>query len=80
VMLDGDAGSLQTVQRFWLRPGAAVRYVIAVQPPAALTELNGPGKITLKQSGIMLVYCESGTTVYYWSPRKRRFDSIVVRG
>lgn len=80
VMLDGDAASLQTVQRFWLRPGAAVRYVIAVQPPAALTELNGPGKVTLKQSGIMLVYCESGTTVYYWSQRKRRFDSIVVRG
>lgn len=80
VLLDGDAAALQIVQRFWLRPAAAVRYIIAVQPPAALTELNGPGKVTLKQPGIMLVYCEAATTVYYWSPRKRRFDSIVVRG
>lgn len=80
VMLDGDAATLQPVQHFWLRPAAAARYVIAVQPPAELTEFNGPGRVTLTQSGIMLVYCESGTTVYYWSPRKRRFDSMVVRG
>ena len=80
VMLDGDAAGIQTVQRFWLPPGSVARYVIAVQPPASLVEFNGPGKVTLKQPGIMLVYCDSATTVYYWSPRKRRFDSIVVRG
>jgi hypothetical protein len=80
VMLDGDAAGIQVVQRFWLPPASAARYVIAVQPPASLVEFNGPGKITLKQPGIMLVYCEAAATVYYWSPRKRRFDSIVVRG
>jgi hypothetical protein len=80
VMLDGDATSAQVVQRFWLPPASAARYAISVQPPASLVEFNGPGKVTLKQPGIMLVYCEAGMTVYYWSPRKRRFDSIVVRG
>lgn len=80
VILDGGVASPQIVQRFWLPPASAARYVITVQPPAALVEFNGPGKITLKQPGITLVYCEAAATVYYWSPRKRRFDSLVVRG
>jgi hypothetical protein len=70
----------QIVQQFWLPPALAARYLITVQPPAVLVEFNGPGKVTLRQPGIMLMYCQAAATVYYWSPRKRRFDSIVVGG
>jgi hypothetical protein len=66
------------MNRFQVAEGLASRHVIALQPPATLQESDGPRKVSLKHPGIAWVYCEAGVRVYYWSPRKGAFDSIVT--
>jgi hypothetical protein len=68
------------MNRFRVAEGLASRHVITLQPPATLQESDGPRKVSLKHPGIAWVYCEAGVRVYYWSPRKGAFDSIVTSG
>jgi hypothetical protein len=64
--------------RFWVPSPTASRYVIKLQPPGTLRGIGSEKKVTLANPGIVLVYCEAIATVYYWSGKKRAFESVVT--
>jgi len=71
------------LQRWWgvSSPG---RNAIKIMPPGVVDEWAGvehrARRVRLKNPGVVLIYCEAGAAIYYWSPTRKRFIELVTSG